>query len=47
MTGSKNTHIATLVDRKYLYTFILNLEGTDAQSVNDALINNLILFLQS
>ncbi len=39
VTGSKNTHIATLVDRKSRYTFILKLKGKDAQSVNDALIN--------
>ncbi|GLX82582.1 hypothetical protein theurythT_20340 [Thalassotalea eurytherma] len=37
VTGSKNTHIATLVDRKSRYTFILKLKGKDAQSVNDAL----------
>lgn len=39
VTGSKNTHIATLVDRKSRYTVILKLKGKDAQSVNDALIN--------
>lgn len=37
VTGSKNTHIATLVDRKSRYTIILKLKGKDAISVNDAL----------
>lgn len=37
VSGSKNTHIATLVDRKSRYTIILKLEGKDAQSVNNAL----------
>ena len=39
VTGSKNTHIATLVDRKSRFTFILKLKGKDARSVNDALIH--------
>lgn len=38
VTGSKNTHIATLVDRKSRYTIILKLKGKDAKSVNEALI---------
>ena len=38
VTGSKNTHIATLVDRKSRYTIILKLKGKDATSVNQALI---------
>ena len=39
VTGSKNTHIATLVDRKSRYTIILKLKGKDAASVNHALTN--------
>ena len=39
VTGSNNTHIATLVDRKTRFTLILKLAGKDASSVNDALIN--------
>lgn len=39
VTGSKNTHIATLVDRKTRFTLILKLKGKDADSVNTALIN--------
>jgi len=39
VTGSKNTHIATLVDRKSRYTIILKLKGKDATSVTEALIN--------
>lgn len=39
VTGSKNTHIATLVDRKSRYTIILKLKGKDASSVTEALIN--------
>ncbi len=38
VTGSGNTHIATLVDRKTRFTYILKLAGKDAESVNDALI---------
>lgn len=38
VSGSKNTHTATLVDRKSRYTIILKLRGKDATSVNDALI---------
>jgi IS30 family transposase len=38
VSGSKNTHIATLVDRKSRYTIILKLKGKDATSVNNALI---------
>lgn len=39
ITGSGNTHIATLVDRKSRYTLILKLAGKDANSVNHALIH--------
>ncbi len=39
VTGSNNTHIATLVDRKTRYTLILKLAGKDASSVTKALIN--------
>ncbi len=39
VTGSGNTHIATLVDRKTRFTLILKLVGKDAESVNMALIN--------
>lgn len=38
VSGTKNTHIATLVDRKSRYTIILKLKGKDAESVNNALI---------
>lgn len=38
VTGSNNTHIATLVDRKSRFTLILKLAGKDSVSVNDALI---------
>jgi IS30 family transposase len=37
VSGSKNTHIATLVDRKSRYTIILKLKGKDAASVTHAL----------
>jgi len=37
VTGTKNTHIATLVDRKSRYAIILKLKGKDATSVNQAL----------
>lgn len=37
VTGSGNTHIATLVDRKTRYTLILKLAGKDSNSVNNAL----------
>ncbi len=37
VSGSKNTHIATLVDRKSRYTIILKLKGKDSVSVNEAL----------
>lgn len=39
VSGSQNTHIATLVDRKSRYTIILKLSGKDAESVNTALTN--------
>lgn len=38
VSGSKNSHIATLVERKSRYTIILKLKGKDATSVNHALI---------
>ncbi|WP_444895971.1 IS30 family transposase [Microbulbifer sp. SSSA005] len=38
VSGSNNTHIATLVDRKSRYTIILKLKGKDAASVNQALV---------
>jgi IS30 family transposase len=34
----KNTHIATLIDRKSRFTIILKLAGKDAGSVNDAFL---------
>ncbi|ECA5314096.1 IS30 family transposase [Salmonella enterica subsp. enterica serovar Potsdam] len=37
VSGTKNSHIATLVDRKSRYTLILKLKGKDALSVNQAL----------
>ena len=39
VTGSGNTHIATLVDRKTRFTLILKLKGKDSISVNNALID--------
>jgi IS30 family transposase len=42
VSGSKNTHIATLVDRKSRYTIILKLKGKDAASVNEALTNKFL-----
>lgn len=39
VTGSKNSHIATLVDRKSRFTIILKLAGKDATTVNAALIS--------
>lgn len=39
VTGSGNTHIATLVDRKTRFTLILKLNGKDSASVTAALIN--------
>ncbi len=41
VSGTNNSHIATLVDRKSRYTVILKLNGKDAGSVNQALINKL------
>jgi IS30 family transposase len=38
VTGSNNTHIATLVDRKSKFTLILKLAGKDSASVNEALV---------
>ena len=39
VSGSKNTHIATLVDRKSRFTIILKLAGKDAESVHQALLS--------
>lgn len=39
VSGSKNTHIATLVDRKSRFTIILKLAGKDAESVHEALLS--------
>ncbi len=39
ITGSGNTHLATLVDRKSRYTAILKLSGKDSESVTSALVN--------
>lgn len=39
VSGTNNSHIATLVDRKSRDTVILKLNGKDAGSVNQALIN--------
>lgn len=39
VSGTNNSHIATLVDRKSRYTVILKLNGKDAGSVNQALID--------
>ena len=39
VSGSKNTHIATLVDRKSRFTIILKLAGKDANSVHTALLS--------
>ncbi|CAG8998470.1 MAG: IS30 family transposase ISYkr1 [Candidatus Celerinatantimonas neptuna] len=38
VSGSKNTHIATLVDKKSQFTIILKLAGKDAESVHQALL---------
>ncbi|WP_096087877.1 IS30 family transposase [Agaribacterium haliotis] len=38
VSGSNNSHIATLVDRRARYTIILKVAGKDAGSVNKALI---------
>lgn len=38
VTGSGNTHVATLVDRKTRFTMILKLRGKDSESVNNALV---------
>ena len=38
VTGSGNTHIATLVDRKTRFTILLKLAGKDASSVTSALV---------
>lgn len=36
VSGTKNPHIATFVDRKSRYTLILKLKGKDALSVSQA-----------
>ena len=38
VSGTQNSHIATLVDRKSRFTIILKLAGKDAQSVYEALL---------
>jgi IS30 family transposase len=38
ITGSGNTHIATLVERKSRYTILVQVDGKDTESVVDALI---------
>ena len=47
VTGSKNSHIATLVDRKSRFTIILKIKGKDAASVNDALCKVLVRIIFS
>jgi IS30 family transposase len=42
VSGTKNSHIATLVDRKSRYTIILRLRGKDALSVNQALTDKFL-----
>jgi IS30 family transposase len=39
VTGSNNTHIATLVNRKTRFTLILKLSGKNATSVNNVLVD--------
>lgn len=39
VSGTENTHIATLVDRKSRFTIILKLAGKDSSSVLEALLN--------
>lgn len=39
VTGSGNTHIATLVERKTRFTLLLKVAGKDADSVNSALVS--------
>lgn len=38
LAGSKNTHIATLVERQSRFTMLVKVKGKDAESVKDALI---------
>ena len=38
VTGSGNTHVATLVDRKTKFTLMLKLKGQGSKSVNGDLI---------
>ncbi|HGV3074076.1 TPA: IS30 family transposase, partial [Escherichia coli] len=42
VSGTKNSHIATLVDRKSRYTIILRLRGKDSVSVNQALTDKFL-----
>ena len=42
VSGTKNSHIATLVERKTRYTILLKLNGKDAHSVSMALIKKLL-----
>lgn len=41
ITGSKNTHIATLVERQSRYTILVKVEGKDTVSVVSALIREI------
>ena len=41
ISGSKNSHIATLVERSSRYTILANLEGKDTESVVQALIREM------
>ncbi|EEW2139087.1 TPA: IS30-like element IS30 family transposase, partial [Citrobacter freundii] len=42
VSGTKNSHIVTLVDRKSRYTIILRLRGKDSVSVNQALTDKFL-----
>ncbi|WP_252404470.1 IS30 family transposase [Escherichia coli] len=42
VSGTKNSHIATLVDRKSRYTIIVRLRGKDSVSVNQALTDKFL-----
>lgn len=41
IAGSKNTHIATLVERQSRFTVLVKLDGKDADTVTDALIQQI------
>lgn len=41
IAGSKNTHIATLVERQSRFTILVKLNGKDAETVTDALIQQI------